>query len=408
MALNSTTDKIKIFRIIGRLNVGGPSIHVVNLTAGLDRRRFEQRLVVGTENPDEGSMLDYALKRGVEPLVIPEIVTAFSLTTRDLRAVAKLHALLRRERPDIVHTHTAKAGLIGRLAARLAGVPVIVHTFHGHVLHGYYGAIKSGLLQKMERTLARLSDRLITVGEQVKRELVGYGIAEPARITVIPLGFDLSPFVAAASEAGQFRGEMRCGSDVRLIGIVGRIFPIKNHALFLQAAARIAAAEPQARFVIVGDGPLRPALERQAAELGISQRVLFTGWRRDVHKIYADLDALVISSDNEGTPVSAIEAMAAGCPVIATRVGGLSDLIVEAETGLLVPPRDAARLADAVLDLLKNSDMAEMIRRNAMTAARCRFGIARLIADMERLYGELLAAKGLPFQSRVACTGIRP
>lgn len=384
---------IKVMRVIGRLNVGGPSIHVVNLNAGLDRRRFQQRLVIGTENPAEGSMVDYALARGVTPHVIPEIVTAFSLSARDAKAVAKLYALMRRERPDIVHTHTAKAGFIGRLAARFARVPVIVHTFHGHVLHGYYGPVKNELLRRLEQSLALITDRLVTVSEQVKKELVGYGIAPADKITVVPLGFDLKPFLDAYERRGDFRREMGLSNEHKLVGIVGRIFPIKNHELFLQAAARVAAREPAARFVIVGDGPLRLALERQAVELGITERVRFTGWRRDVAKIYADLDALVISSDNEGTPVSVIEAMASGCPAVATRVGGLPDLIADEETGLLVPPKDAERLADAVLRVLQDSAMAGTVSQNAMSTARRRFGVERLIADMDRLYSELLEAK---------------
>lgn len=386
-------DQVRVIRVIGRLNVGGPAIHVVNLSAGLDRRRFRQQLVVGTEKRAEGSMLDYALSRGVTPHVIPEIVTSFRLGARDAKAVAKLYALMRRERPDIVHTHTAKAGFIGRIAARLAGVPVVVHTFHGHVLHGYYGAFKSGLLRATERRLARLSDRLIAVSDQVKRDLVAYGIAEPARITVIPLGFELDPFLNASSQRGAFRGEIGCGADARLVGIVGRIFPIKNHELFLQAAARVAAREAKARFVIVGDGPLRPALERQARQLKIAGRVFFTGWRRDLARIYADLDALVVSSDNEGTPVSAIEAMAAGCPVAATRVGGLPDLITDGETGVLVPPRDAERLANAVTRILSDGEFAQSLGSKATSAIRRRFGVKRLIGDIDRLYCELLALK---------------
>jgi glycosyltransferase involved in cell wall biosynthesis len=181
---------------------------------------------------------------------------------------------------------------------------------------------------------------------------------------------------------------------VRLVGIVGRIFPIKNHVLFLQAAARIAARDPAARFVIVGDGPLRFALERQARELQIAERVVFTGWRRDLVRIYADLDVLVVSSDNEGTPVSAIEAMAAGCPVAATRVGGLPDLITDGESGLLVPPRDAACLANAVSRILTDGEFAQSLGRNGRNAVRRRFGIKRLIRDIDRLYNELLAMKG--------------
>jgi len=372
------------------LNVGGPAIHVVNLTQGLDSERYQSLLVAGSENEAEGSMLDFALSHGVQPTVIPEIVTAFRLAPRDAKALWKLYSLMRKERPHIVHTHTAKPVFLGRMAARLACVPIVVHTFHGHVLHGYYAPVKNELLRRVERSLARVTDRLVTVSEQVKNELVGYGIAKPGKITVIPLGFDLEPFFNSHTQRGGFRREMGLSDETKLVGIVGRIFPIKNHALFLESAARIFAREPAARFVIVGDGVLRATLEKQARELGITDRVLFTGWRRDLPRIYADLDTLVISSDNEGTPVSAIEAMASSCPVVATHVGGLPDLITDHETGILVPPRDARGMARAVLDLFQNPQLARDTARKAMTAARERFALERLIVDMDHLYRQLV------------------
>jgi glycosyltransferase involved in cell wall biosynthesis len=399
MASHSAQDKIRVLRVIGRLNVGGPSIHVVNLVAGLDPSRYEQLLVIGHESPAEGSMLDYALSRGVWPHRIQEIVTAFNLAPRDGIALKRLFSLMRLYRPHIVHTHTAKAGLLGRVAARLAGVPIIVHTFHGHVLHGYYGPVQNWALRRMERTLAWFSHRLVAVSEQVKKELVEYGVAGPERITVIPLGLDLEPYLDAGVRRGEFRREMGLSSGAKLVGIVGRIFPVKNHALFLESAARIATAEPVARFVIVGDGLLRFALEQQARDLGIAERVVFTGWRSDLAPIYADFDVLVVSSNNEGTPLSAIEAMAASCPVVATRVGGVPDLISDYESGRLVPPRDAEALAGAVLDLLHHPEMAQAMGRNAMIAARERFDVKRLVHDMDHLYRELLDERAIRLEA---------
>ena len=399
MASHSAQDKIRVLRVIGRLNVGGPSIHVVNLAAGLDPSRYEQLLVIGHESQAEGSMLDYALSRGVWPHRIQEIVTAFNLAPRDGVALKRLFSLMRLYRPHIVHTHTAKAGLLGRIAARLAGVPIIVHTFHGHVLHGYYGPVQNWALRRMEKSLAWFSHRLVTVSEQVKKELIEYGVARADRITVIPLGLDLEPYLHAETRRGEFRREMGLSSGARLVGIVGRIFPVKNHALFLESAARIAAAEPAARFVVVGDGMLRFALEQQARELGIADLVLFTGWRSDLARIYADLDVLVVSSNNEGTPLSAIEAMAASCPVVATRVGGVPDLISDYESGRLVPPRDAKALAGAVLDLLHNPEKAQAMGRNAMISARDRFDVKRLVHDVDHLYRELLDEKAIHLEA---------
>jgi len=364
-------------------------------------------LVAGSENEAEGSMLDYALSRGVEPTVIPEIVTAFNLAPRDFKALWKLYSLMRRERPHVVHTHTAKAGLLGRVAAWLAGVPVIVHTFHGHVLHGYYGPVKNQLLRWVERLLALTADRLVTVSEQVKNDLVGYGIAKAEKISVVPLGFDLEPFLTADKFRGKFKQEITLSQEHKLIGIVGRIFPIKNHGLFLDAAACIARQDPLARFVVVGDGVLRQTLENKARDLAIDDRVMFTGWRRDLPRICADLNVLVVSSDNEGTPVSAIEAMAAGCPVVATRVGGLPDLIDDGRTGRLVPPRDADALASAVLSLLRSSPAARKMGNNAREFVRQRFAVRRLFADMDHLYTELLEEKAIaiPTTERIQARG---
>ncbi len=395
MSAGSPNGKTKVVRVIARLNVGGPAIHVVLLNAGMDPARFESRLVSGTENPGEGSMHGFATSRGVEPIAIPEIVGEASLRPRDVKAFAKLYRLMRRERPHIVHTHTAKAGLLGRLAARLAGVPVVVHTYHGHVLHGYYGPVTTWLLRVMERALARWTDCIIAVSDGVKGDLVAYGIAPSEKITVMHLGFDLQPFLDCTVHRGDFRRELGLKNGARLVGMVGRIFPIKNHRLFIDAAARVVAQEPAARFVIVGDGVLRSATEERVRELGLADLVIFTGWRRDLPSIYADLDVLVVSSDNEGTPVSVIEAMASGRPVVGTRVGGLPDLISDGQNGYLVAPRDADGLAAAVLRLLHDPDTSLRMGRAGQDGARQRFTIDRLITDMESLYQRLLLRKGI-------------
>jgi len=387
--------KIKVMQVIARLNIGGATMHVVNLSTKLNPERFDSLLVSGTENPGEGSMVDYALSLGVQPLVIPEIVGEATFKYRDGKALAKLYRLIRRKRPHIVHTHTAKAGFLGRLAARLAGVPVLIHTFHGHVLDGYYGPLKTGILRQMERGLAGITDQIIAVSEKVKSELVYFGVSSAERIKVIPLGFDLDPFLCCAAQKGEFRRELGVANGARLVGIVGRIFPIKNHRLFLETAALVSANDPSARFVIVGDGVLRNELESYTSKLDIKDRVLFVGWRRDLPRIYADLDVLVVSSDKEGTPVSAIEAMASGCPVVGTRVGGLPDMIADGKTGYLVPPRDPKTMAIFILRLLRDAQTAYKISRSARAIAQERFNIKRLVADTEELYQELLRQKNI-------------
>ena len=387
-------NKIRLCRVIARLNIGGPAIHVANLNSSLNPQRFSSLLISGIENAGEGSMLDYAKDRGVEPVFIPEIVGEASFSVRDVKALLKLYQVMRSYRPHIVHTHTAKAGFLGRLVARAAGVPVVVHTYHGHVLDGYYSDLKTKILRSMERGLARLSDHLIAVSESVRGDLIRFKVAPSDRISVIPLGFDLEPFLKSQDRRGQFRSELRLNDRARLIGIVGRIFPIKNHALFLEAAREVARADASARFVIVGDGVLRRSMEDRAGRLGLADRVFFTGWRRDLPQIYADLDVLVVSSKNEGTPVSAIEAMASATPVVATRVGGLPDLIEDGQNGYLVTPDNPVELAERIIAVLDDREAAFQMGQCGRVLARSRFGLERLISDMERLYGELLTEKG--------------
>ena len=389
-------ERVRVLRIIARLNVGGPARHVALLNAGMDPNRFTSWLVTGTENPDEGSLRDYARARGVEPLVIPEILGQASLGLHDVIALCKLVGVIRRIRPHVVHTHTAKAGFLGRLAARITRVPIVVHTYHGHVLSGYFSQRKTKLLTMMERGLARFSDRLVAVSDQVRDDLVSFGVAPSGHFSVVPLGLDLAPMFSAGSQRGALRTELGVASDVPLIGIVGRLFPIKNHALFLETAACLTRKHPDARFVVVGDGVLRPELEERAGRPDLKGHVFFTGWRFDLPAVYADLDVLVVSSRNEGTPVSAIEAMAAGCPVVATRVGGLPDLIDDGRTGILVAPDDATALSEAIFGVLTDQKRTSSLCEAARAGVERRFMFSRLVSDMQELYEELLNSKGVP------------
>jgi glycosyltransferase involved in cell wall biosynthesis len=386
-------EPVRVMRIIARLNVGGPAIHVSLLTVGLQDEVYQSTLVTGVVGPDEGDMTYLARDLGIQPVVIPTMQREISLLA-DLKTLAALVRLMRRMRPHIVHTHTAKAGFLGRLAARLTGVPVVVHTFHGHVFHGYFGPLKSGVFIRLERAAARLADAILTISDGLRDELIAYRIAPPERIRVVPLGLPLDPLRDLAGLRGSFRRELGCSTDDQLVGIIGRLVPVKNHELFLAAAQIVAREMPAARFVIVGGGERREALEAEVARLGLGDAVLFTGWRSDLPTIYADLDAVVIASRNEGTPVSLIEAMAAGVPVVSTAVGGVPDLLRGGELGTLVPPGDARALADAIITALR-APSAEQIEA-ARAWAFDQYGAGRLVADMRRLYGDLLAAKHLP------------
>jgi len=363
---------IRVLRVIARLNIGGPALHVANLTRGLNPARFETLLVTGQIGPGEGDMSDLA--RDLNWQVIPDMGREIS-PLADAVTLIKLWGLMRRYRPHIVHTHTAKAGAVGRVAARLAGVPVVLHTFHGHTFRGYWGAFGSRMAVVTERALAHLADRLIAVSARVRDELIEFGIAPPEKIISIPLGLDLAPFAQVKRTPG--------GAPV--VGIVGRLAPIKNHALFLETARRMIADGFPGRFMVVGDGELRGELEKSAADLG--DRITFTGWRRDLPEVYLQLSVVVNTSLNEGTPVALIEAMAAGVPVVATDVGGVSDVVRHSETGWLAPSGDAAALAESVKAALR---AGEPIAARARTEALERFSQQRLFKEMEKVYDSLM------------------
>lgn len=387
--------KIKVIRVIARLNIGGPAIHTILLSAGLDGMRFEPLLVTGIVDPHEGDMLGLAAAKGVSPLIIPELGRELH-PWRDLTTLVKLHRLFRRERPQLVHTHTAKAGAVGRLAARMAGVPVIVHTFHGHVFQGYFGPRKTRVFIALERFLARLSDRIVTVSDGQRRELADYGIAPLDKIAVVPLGFDLEPFLTVTQEAGdRWRREIGVPRGALLVGIIARLTPVKNHRMFLDMARRVADAIPEAWFAVVGDGELRAELEVYTADLNLDGRVRFTGWVSDMPAVYAGLDVVALTSLNEGTPVTLIEGMAAGRPVVSAAVGGVPDIVADGESGLLAPPGDAVALGQAIVTLLRDPARRRTMGLAGRESVRQRFDVRRLVGDIEQLYLELLIAKGV-------------
>lgn len=336
-------------------------------------------------------MLPLATEKGVVCEVIPGLGREISFVS-DFRAFWGLYRLLREFRPAIVHTHTAKAGLLGRLAARLAGVPIVVHTFHGHVLRGYFGPLKTALFRGLEKALALLADALVAVSEAVKQDLVNLGVASANRIRVVPLGLDLDHLVKPLARGG-LRASAGVPPDGPLIGMVGRLVPIKDVPTFLQAAVLVHKARPDSHFALVGDGEERSLLQDQVRQLGLERSVHFHGWCRDLAAVYGDLDVVVNSSRNEGTPVALIEALAAARPVVATRVGGTGDLLQEGAFGRLVPPGDPEALAAAILDCLSDpaSASARALAGRALVVKR--YSAARLVDDIDALYRELLAAR---------------
>ncbi len=396
--MKERVEKIRVLRLIARLNVGGPAIHTILLTSLLAPERFDSTLVAGQIAPTEGDMSYLAQEQGVTPLIIPELGREIQWKN-DLTAFWKIFRLMRTLRPTIVHTHTAKAGMLGRLAAKLAGVPVIVHTFHGHVFHSYFSRSKTQAFLRIERMLATMSDAIITLSPAQRAEILGYGIGRPEKVYAIGLGLPLDPFVQCTVRRGQLRQELGVSQDAPLIGIVARLVPVKGHKCFLDAARYTLEAHPGARFLIIGDGELRPDLERYAVDTGVEKHVHFLGFRRDLPEIYADLDVVVLSSLNEGLPVTLIEAMAAATPVVAAQVGGVGDLIAHEKTGFLVPPKDCRALADGICRILElTPQQREAMGAAGRTSVYPRYHISTLVSNLETLYQDLLRRKTEFFQ----------
>ena len=404
-----------VLRVITRLNAGGPARHVVWLERGLAARGHRTRLLAGRVQDGEDDLSALARDAHVDLAEIPALGREFAPAS-DLRAVGAVASEIAAFRPEIVHTHTAKAGLVGRLAAALRRLgrpsagprPRVVHTFHGHVLAGYFGFPKQAAVRWSERVLGRhFSDAVIVLSPRQRDDIVHtYSVAPADRVFVVPLGLDLSEL--ECQPAGPpLRAELGIGAEQFLVGIVGRLAPVKDHVLFLRAAAVLARRRPEARFAVVGGGPIESGLRTLAGSLGIGDRVAFLGMRTDLARVYAGLDALALTSLQEGTPLALLEAMAAGCPFVATAVGGVPDLVQQEWTGpvesrsfrpsprprgLLVESRDPEAIA-AALELL----LLEPARRRALAdegrsyVRRCH-GLDRLLDDIEAVYARVLRA----------------
>lgn len=377
-------DRIRVLRVIARMNVGGPAYHVSLLSGRLDPDRYDTLLVSGQVGPGEGSFDELARRYGARHRVLPALGPELD-PLRDLRALVELVRIVREVRPHVVHTHTAKAGMVGRVAARLGGGPrpVVIHTYHGHVLSGYFGRVQTGFYRLLERGLAHLSNRLIAVSRAVADDLVGFAVAPRERFTVVPLGLELDRFLQVGPADGNgVRDDLGVGDDEVLLTAVGRLVPIKRLDVLLEAFAR---TRGPVRLAIVGDGELRGDLEEQAARLDIGDRVTFLGFRMDLDAIQAATDIAVLSSDNEGTPVALIEAAAAATAAVATNVGGVADVVVPA-TGRLVGAGDAEAMAAALTELAADAHLRRRMGDAAREHVATRFASERLLRDIDALY----------------------
>jgi glycosyltransferase involved in cell wall biosynthesis len=389
---------IKVLRVIARLNVGGPALHVAYLTAGLSDRGYDTTLVAGTVGPGEESMAFVADAKGVRVEVIDELHRNIS-PFRDARAILRLAQLIRRERPTILHTHTAKAGAVGRLAALLAGTarpPIVVHTFHGHVLRGYFNPVAARGFRVLERLLARTTTTLVAVSPEVQDDLVRLHVAPASKFAVVRLGIELEQRVGNDEAArATTRRLLGVGDDPFVVGWVGRMTAVKRTDVVVRVLRMLVDRGVDARLLLVGDGPDRDDLERYAHELGVIKRCLFLGYQEDVGRWYDAIDALLLPSVNEGTPVSVIESLAARRPAVATRVGGTPDVIRDGVDGFLVDPADGEALAERLAELAQDPQLRAQMGAAGRGRVLERYAVDRLVDDIDRLYRRLLAERGL-------------
>jgi glycosyltransferase involved in cell wall biosynthesis len=414
---------LRVMQIMTRLAVGGAASHAIFLTERLQAPDFQSILLIGRTEQNEGNVEYIAQERGLELIRIPGLGREVSPKS-DLLTLVHLYQQMRRFRPDIVHTHLSKAGAVGRLAARLARVPIVIHTYHNNIFQGYFSKRRAALFLRIERALARCTDAIIVLGEGQERELLAHGIGRPGQLRRIPLGLELDPFLRTEACRGELRRQLRVPDDIPLIGIVARLVPIKAHNLFLDAARRVAMLRPDAHFVLIGDGELRNPLEQQALDMGFRVQTHqpdqpplnrvplkvssqnagtgaacstahFLGFRSDLPTIYADLNVLVLCSISEGLPVSIIEAMASGCPVVSTEVGAIRDLVIPGETGLLVPAGDVEGLSRGILEIIDNPARSAVMVQHGRAHVSPHFSIERMERELRRLYADLAQAKNL-------------
>ncbi len=411
LSSRSPSSHMMVVRVIDRLNIGGPAKHVVWLTAGLSPDAFDTVLIAGTVPKGEGDMSYFAQSEGVDPLILPNMSRELSL--RDGLVILQLLRLFWRLKPQVVHTHKAKAGAVGRVAAWLYKwlTPsalwlrprpcIVVHTYHGHVLHSYFGPFKTRLFLMIERLLAKLTDCIITISEQQRRELSGrFRVGKPEQYRVIPLGLDVH---AGQSKGDGLRQELGLAPETVLIGIVGRLCEVKNHDMLLEATAQLVdkagGGSTSLHVVVIGDGHLADDLLARAHDLKISDHVTFAGFRKDALALYGELDIVALTSLNEGTPLTLIEAMCHGRAVAATEVGGVVDILGDCQMtlngfstwahGVSAPSRDVDAFARALQYLIERPTLRRQMGGRGRAFVHASFSKARLVDDIDALYREL-------------------
>lgn len=389
----------RVLRIINRFNLGGPTYNVSYLTKYM-APEYETLLVGGEKDESEASSDHIVQSLGLHPRIITGMRRSIN-PMNDYLAYKEIRKIIREFKPDIVHTHASKAGALGRLAAIKENVPFIVHTFHGHIFHSYFGVLKTTVFKTIERYLCKKSSAIVAISEQQKNELTStFSICDPKKVTVIPLGFDLDRFQSDhEKKRAEFRQQWSIDSNELVISIIGRLVPVKNHEMFLEALTHVFKNTTRpVRALIVGDGELRAKLESKANELGITfgtkpgpEQLIFTSWIHEVETVLAASDIVALTSWNEGTPVSLIEAHAASCPVVTTLVGGVEDIVEHNVTGYLCDPGDVAQFSKHLLTLIADDQIRHSMAQKAAYKVIAKYHYSRLIRDMQALYAGLLA-----------------
>lgn len=375
-----------VLHVITRLDRGGSADVVLDLAARLSDRGMRVGLAYGATADPVTDIDGFCRERNIAQFPAPSLVRNVS-PLRDLSALMRLRRIIHRFRPGIVHTHTSKAGILGRFAARSAGVRAIVHTPHGHIFYGYFGPASTGMFIRLERLAARITGRITLLTEESLRDHLAAGIGTPELFRVIHSGVDIARY--ASGDRGAL-GRITGWGDAPVIGWAGRLTAVKDCRTFIEAAAIIRERRPECRFFIAGDGEERAELTAQVRQLGLDGALMFGGNRADIPDIMAGFAVFALTSRNEGFGRVLVEAMAAGGPVVATRVGGVPDVVEDGRSGILTPPGDADALADAVCRVLDDAALRESLIAHGRERA-ARFGIDRMIEQFEEVYGTLLA-----------------
>ena len=383
----------RIARVVTRLGVGGAALHVALLCKHLDSSEFETRLFAGKANGVEGNMLQLRGETGFSPHEIPSL-RRDTAASRDLRALRHLVRHFRRFRPDLVDTHLSKAGFLGRLAAKICGIPAI-HTFHIDIFSGYsWNPLQRELFLRLEQLAARWSAALVCLSDDLGAQILAHGIGEKSQFHTINLGLELDEFDASPAQIEIARAELRAELGLEksavLIGHISRLAPVKSVKTFVQAAALLKKNHPNVTFLVIGDGETRARLELLARELKLGSKLRFLGLRGDIARLNLALDAVALTSLQEGTPISIIESLAAARAVVACDVGGVSRLIEPQKTGLLVAPNSPDAVENALSRVLSEPQNAKLWGENGRAKMRREFEVSRMIRDHRALYREVL------------------